>query len=171
MPRLISHHTPHRQSRRPRRGLNRPACARPVAGAAALYCAQQGSLVSRLVTTGWAVLASSQPRDFARDDARLFRDAKYGLAPVWRARQCERRQMACCSRACPYCRSPLPLGPTFAFPIGLGLQVANRRRWEGHWQRTSVTALGGISVGDGRGRRVRVRAGHGRRRVRFPDEL
>ena len=25
--------------------------------------------------------------------------------------------MACCSRACPYCRSPLPLGPTFAFPI------------------------------------------------------
>ena len=63
-------------------GLNRPACARPVAGAAALYCAQQGSLVSRLVTTGWAVLASSQPRDFARDDVRLFRDAKYGLAPV-----------------------------------------------------------------------------------------
>jgi hypothetical protein len=44
----------------------------------------EGSFVSRLVTTGWAVLASSQPRDFARDDApsRLFRYAKYGLAPV-----------------------------------------------------------------------------------------
>jgi hypothetical protein len=52
----------------------------------------------------------------------------------------------------PGCRSPLPLGPTFAFQIGLGL--ANRRRREGlaqgHWQPTSVTALGGILVGDGR---------------------
>jgi hypothetical protein len=48
----------------------------------------------------------------------------------------------------PGCRSPLPLGPTFAFQIGLGL--ANRRRREGQWQRTSVTALGGILVGDGR---------------------
>ena len=28
--------------------------------------------------------------------------------------------------------------------------VANRRRREGHWQPTSVTALGGILVGDGR---------------------
>ena len=51
----------------------------------------------------------------------------------------------------PGCRSPLPLGPTFAFQeTGLAGAVANRRRREGHWQRTSVTALGGISVGDGR---------------------
>ncbi len=53
----------------------------------------------------------------------------------------------------PGCRSPLPLGPTFAFQeIGLGSAwaVTNRRQREGHWQPTSVTALGGISVGAGR---------------------
>ena len=36
MPRLIAHHTSRRQSRTLRGGLNRPACARPVAGAAAM---------------------------------------------------------------------------------------------------------------------------------------
>ena len=41
-----------------------------------------GSLGSRIVKTGWAVVASSQPRDFARGVARLFRDAKCGRAPV-----------------------------------------------------------------------------------------
>ena len=41
-----------------------------------------GSLGSRIVKTGWALVASSQPRDFARGVARLFRDAKCGRAPV-----------------------------------------------------------------------------------------
>ena len=47
------------------------------------------------------------------------------------------------------CHSPLPLGPTFAFQeIGLGLlpTAAGGRAT----QPTSVTALGGILVGDGR---------------------
>jgi hypothetical protein len=130
MPRLISHHTSRRQARTPRRGLNRPACARPVAVTAALWCAQQVYLVSRLVTTGWAVLASSQPRDFARGDARLSRD-------ICQMRQSDMRATAKASDGMLIpgvplrgCRSPLPLGPTFAFQIGLGL--ANRRRREGH---------------------------------------
>jgi hypothetical protein len=50
----------------------------------------------------------------------------------------------------PGCRSPLPLGPNFAFQIGLGLANRRRREGPGHWQPTSVTALGGILVGDGR---------------------
>ena len=53
----------------------RGACCRFVAWSA-------DSLGSRIVTTGWALVASSQPRDFARSDARLFRDAKCGVAPV-----------------------------------------------------------------------------------------
>ena len=43
----------------------------------------------------------------------------------------------------PGCRSPLPLGPTFAFQIGIGL-ANHRRRREGHWQPTSVSTLGGF---------------------------
>ena len=49
------------------------------------------------------------------------------------------------------CRSPLPLGPTFAFQIGLGLfklPTAAGERATG--TPTSVTALGGILVGDSR---------------------
>ena len=44
------------------------------------------------------------------------------------------------------CRSALPLGPTFAFQeIGLGLlPTAAAGGPEGHWQPTSVTALGGF---------------------------
>ena len=62
------------------------------------------------MTTGWAVLASSQPRDFARGDARLFRvhtgcqmrrGASVTCAPL------RRRQMACFSRACPYSAAAL----------------------------------------------------------------
>ena len=75
-----------------------------------MQCARQGHLVSRFVTTGWAVLASSQPRDFARGDARLFRvhtgcqmrrGASVTCAPL------RRRQMACFSRACPYSAAAL----------------------------------------------------------------
>ena len=102
------------------------------------------------MTTGWAVVASLQPRDFARDMLVCF-----GM-PNTDWRQCDvrasakGRQMACCSRACSYPAAALlcQFGPTSAFQIGLGL--ANRRRREGHWQPTSVTALGGILVGDGR---------------------
>ena len=114
MPRLISHHTSHLQSRTPRRDQNRPACARPVAGAAALECAQQVYLVSRLVTTGWAVLASSQPRDVASGDARLPRDAKCASATCAPLR---RRQVACLSPACPSAAAALlcHLGPLLHF--------------------------------------------------------
>ena len=67
------------------------------------------------------------------------------------------------------CRSPLPLGPTFAFQeIGLGLlPTAAGERATG--TPTSVTALGGILVGDSR-----VEAGASEScptAVRFPDEL
>ena len=50
----------------------------------------------------------------------------------------------------PGCRSPLPLGPTFEFQeIGLGLlPTAAGERATG--TPTSVTALGGILVGDSR---------------------
>ena len=50
------------------------------------------------------------------------------------------------------CRSPLPLGPTFAFQeIGLGLFNANRAAGErATGTPTSVTALGAILVGDSR---------------------
>ncbi len=80
------------------------------------------------------------------------------------------------------CLSPLPLGPAFAFQeIGLGLlpTATGGRATQAVTQPTSesVTALlvGGILVpgrGDGRcrSRRVRVRAGHVRRRFRFSDE-
>ena len=62
------------------------------------------------MTTGWAVLASSQPRDFARGDARWFRvhtgcqmrrGASVTCAPL------RRRQMARFSRACPYSAAAL----------------------------------------------------------------
>ncbi len=75
-------------------------------------------------------------------------------------------------------RSPVPPGPTSAFQeIGLGLRLlptATGGRATG--TPTSVTALGGILVGDspagpGRSRRFLVMAGHVRRRLRFPDEL
>ena len=68
---------------------------------------------------------------------------------VWR--QCDVRATAKASDGMllsgvpiPGCRSPLPLGPTFTFQIGLGLANLNRRWREGHWQPTSVTALGGF---------------------------
>jgi hypothetical protein len=103
------------------------------------------------VTTGWAVLASSQPRDVSSGDARLSRNAKCAsvtCAPL------RRRQMACCSRACPSAAAALlcHLGPLskFAFQeIGLGLlPTAAGQRATG--TPTSVTALGGILVGDSR---------------------
>ena len=122
-----------------------------MADAAALYCAQQGSLVSRLVTTGWAVLAPSQPRDFqvAREDsdARLFRDAicaSVTCAPVRSI-----RWHAALGRA--HTRLPLCSATWAHFCISTNRPraVANRRRRRAT-QPTSVTALGGISVGDGR---------------------
>jgi hypothetical protein len=148
MPRLISHHTPHRQSRRPRRGLNRPARARPVADAAALYCVQQKVLSladcdDRLWWHPYSHGTLLVTMSFV-SACQIRTGASVTCAPVRKASD----GMLLSGVPIPGCRSPLPLGPTFAFQIGLGL--ANRRRREGHWQPTSVTALGGILVGDGR---------------------
>ena len=96
--------------------LNRPFCARPVADAAALYCARQGHLVSRLVTTGWAVVVSPPPGLCSRrcssvSGCRMRCGASVTCAPL------RRRQMACCSRACPYPAAALlcHLGPLLHF--------------------------------------------------------
>ena len=151
MPRLISHHTSLRRSRTPRR--------RPGSESARL-CAPRGGCCR-------FVMRSAGPYRQQTCDDRLgcggiptagtLLEAMlvcFGMPnAVWR--QCDVRATAKASDGMllsgvpiPGCRSPLPLGPTFAFQIGLGL--ANRRRREGHWQPTSVTALGGILVGDGR---------------------
>ena len=138
-------HTPAR-SESARQSAPRGGCCRFVVRSA-------GSLVGRLSTTGWAVLASSQPQDFARGDARWFREQG--------CRQCDMRATAKASdgmllSGVPIrgCRSPLPPGPTSAFQeIGLGLlQTATGGRATG--TPTSVTALGGSLVGD-----CRVEAG------------
>ena len=172
MPRLISHHTSHRQSRTPRRGLNRPARARPVADAAALYCVQQKVLSladcdDRLwwhpYSHGTLLLTMS----FV-SACQIRTGASVTCAPVRKASD----GMLLSGVPIPGCRSPLPLGPTFAFQIGLGL--ANRRRRS----RGPLAAdLSNCTRRDfsrrwpGRSGRVRVRAGHVRRRVRFPSEL
>ena len=100
--------------------------------------------------TGWAVLASSQPRDFAHDDARLCfgsRDAECAsvtCAPLQKASD----GMLISGMPIPGCRWALPLRPTFAFQeIGLGLLPTAARRREGHRQPTSVTTLGGPAAG------------------------
>jgi hypothetical protein len=74
-------------------------------------------------------------------------------------RQCDMRASAKASDRMPLsgvpirgCRSPLPFGPTFAFQeIGLGLlPAAAAERPGATGMPTSVTALGGILVGDSR---------------------
>ena len=170
MPRLISHHTSLRRPRTPRRRSESTSLSAPRGGCCCFVMRSAGP--SRQQTCDDRLGCGGIPTAGTLLAAMLV---CFGMPnAVWR--QCDVRATAKASDGMllsgvpvPGCRSPLPLGPTFAFQIGLGL--ANRRRREGHWQLTSVTALGGISVGDGRGRRVRVRAGHGRRRVRFPDEL
>ena len=59
--------------------------------------------------------------------------------------------MACCSRACPYPAAALlcHLGPLLHFKSALGLPTAAGGRAT-QWQPTSVNALGGLLVGDGR---------------------
>jgi hypothetical protein len=116
----------------PGRSESTRLCA-PRGGCCRFVVRSAGSLVGRLATTGWTVLASSKPQDFARGDARWFREQGC------RMRQCDMRATAKASdgmliSGVPIrgCRSPLPFGPTFAFQeIGLGL--ASRRRREGHW--------------------------------------
>ena len=99
--------------------------------------------------TGWAVLASSQPRDFAHGDARLFREQGCRMRQRdVRATAKGVRWHAYLGHAIPGCRWALPLGPTFAFQeIGLGLLPTAARRREGHRQPTSVTTLGGPAAG------------------------
>ena len=104
--------------------------------------------------TGWAVLASSQPRDFAHGDARLFRKA-----------ECVRRQRDVRATAkgvrwhayLGHAHTRLPLSVSLAsatwahFCRGISgnrpRAVANRRQREGHRLPTSVTALGGPAAG------------------------
>jgi hypothetical protein len=159
MPRLISHRTSlcrSRTPRRPRRSESAHLCA-PRGGCCRFVMRSAGpsrqQSLSRLVTTGWAVVVSPPPGLCSRRCSSVS-----GSMPnaVWR--QCDVRATAKASDGMllsgsgvpiPGCRSPLPLqvGPTFAFQeIGLGLFNANRRGrpGEGHWQPTSVTALGGF---------------------------
>ena len=98
--------------------------------------------------TGWAVLASSQPRDFAHGDARLFREQGC------RMRQRDVRATAKGVRWHAYlghAHTGLPLGSAtwahFCISRNRPRAVANRRRREGHRQPTSVTTLGGPAAG------------------------
>ena len=98
--------------------------------------------------TGWAVLASSQPRDFAHGDARLFREQGC------RMRQRDVRATAKGVRWHAYlghAHTRLPLGSAtwahFCISRNRPRAVANRRRREGHRQPTSVTTLGGPAGG------------------------
>ena len=139
MPRLIAHHSRIANHADPGGGLNRPACACPVADAAALYCAQLGC--GGILTAGWhphsrGTLLGAMLVCFGVPNA------------VWR--QCDVRATAKASDGMllsgvpiPGCRSPRPLGPAVAFhEIGLGLlpTVAGG----GAAQPTSVAALGGL---------------------------
>ena len=173
MPRLISHHTSHRQSRRPRRGLNRPARARPVADAA-LYCAQQGSLTSRLLrpaglwwhpyshgtllVTMLRVVCFGMPNtDWGQCDVRASAEGVRWHAALGRAHTRLPLSSATWAHFCipnrPRACQPPPAGG----PVAADLSNCTRRDFSRRWP--------------GRSRRVRVRAGHVRRRVRFPSEL
>ena len=150
MPRLISHHTSLRRPRTPRRRSESTSLSAPRGGCCRFVMRSAGP--SRQQTCDDRLGCGGIPTAGTLLAAMFV---CFGMPnAVWR--QCDVRATAKASDGMllsgvpiPGCRSPLPLGPTFAFQeIGLGL--ANRRRREGHWQPTSVTALGGILVGDGR---------------------
>ena len=149
MPRLISHHTSLRRSRTPRRRSESARLCAPRGGCCRFVMRSAGP--SRQQTCDGRLGCGGIPTAGTLLAAMFV---CFGMPnAVWR--QCDVRATAKASDGMllsgvpiPGCRSPLPLGPTFAFQIGLGL--ANRRRREGNWQPTSVTALGGILVGDGR---------------------
>ena len=148
MPRLISHHTSLRRSRTPRRRSESARLCAPRGGCCRFVMRSAGSSHQQTCddrlwwhpySHGTLLLAMS----FV-SVCQIRTGASVTCAPVRKASD----GMLLSGVPIPGCRSPLPLGPTFAFQIGLGL--ANRRRREGHWQPTSVTALGGVLVGDGR---------------------
>ena len=165
MPRLISHHTSHRQSRRPpgRRGLNRPARARPVADAA-LYCAQQGSLTSRLLRPAglwWhpyshgtllvtMLVCFGMPNtDWRQCDVRASAEGVRWHAALGRAHTRLPLSSAAWARCCISRNRPRA--------------VANRRRRGGRAADLSSCTRRDLSrrwPGPSRSRRVRVRAGH-----------
>ena len=99
----------------PGRSESTRLCA-PRGGCCRFVVRSAGSLVGRLATTGWAVLASSSRRislvamlvGFGSRDAEC---ASVTCAPL------RRRQMACSSRACPYAAAALlcHLGPLLHF--------------------------------------------------------
>jgi hypothetical protein len=173
MPRLISHHTPHRQSRRPRRGLNRPARARPVADAAALYCVQQKVLSladcddrlwwhpyshGTLLVTMLRVVCFGMPNtDWRQWGVRACANGVRWHAALGRAHTRLPLSSATWAHFCipnrPRACQPPPAGG----PVAADLSNCTRRDFSRRWP--------------GRSRRVRVRAGHVRRRVRFPSEL
>ena len=101
------------------------------------------------MTTGWAVVVSPPPGLCSRrcssvSGCRMRCGASVTCAPL------RGRQMACCSRACPYPAAALlcHLGPLVHSKSASGLPTAAGGRATG--TPTSVTALGGILVGDSR---------------------
>jgi hypothetical protein len=178
MPRLISHHTSRRQSRSPRARSESARLCAPHGGCCCVIMrsagiSRQQTCYDRLGCGGILTAAGlCSLRCSFVSGCQMRCGASVTCAPL------RRHQMACLSArgvARPGCRSPLrlPLGPTSAFQdFNRPRAVANRRRREGHWQPTSVTALCGPDFsrrrpGPSRSRRrVRVRAGDIARRVR-----
>ncbi len=116
MPRLISHHTSLCRLRTPRRRSESARLCAPRGGCCRFVMRSAGS--SHQQTCDDRLWWYAHRRDFARGDARLFRDpcrmrcgASVTCAPL------RRRQMACCSRACPYPAAALlcHLGPLLHF--------------------------------------------------------
>ena len=173
MPRLISHHTSHRpitqtpaRSESARQSAPRGGCCRFVLRSA------EGSLVSRLLRPAglwWhpyshgtllvtMLVCFGMPNtDWRQCDVRASAEGVRWHAALGRAHTRLPLSSATWAHFCipnrPRACQPPPAGG----PLAADLSNCTRRDFSRRWP--------------GRSRRVRVRAGHVRRRVRFPSEL
>jgi hypothetical protein len=89
----------------------------PRGGRCRLLMRSAGSLVSRLVTTGWAVVVSPPPRDFAPRRCSFVSGCQMRCGASVTCAPLRRHQVACFPRACPYPAAALlcHLGPLLHF--------------------------------------------------------
>ena len=89
----------------------------PRGGRCRLLMCSAGSLVSRLVTTGWAVVVSPPPRDFAPRRCSFVSGCQMRCGASVTCAPLRRHQVACFPRACPYPAAALlcHLGPLLHF--------------------------------------------------------
>ena len=89
----------------------------PRGGRCRLLMRSAGSLVSRLVMTGWAVVVSPPPRDFAPRRCSFVSGCQMRCGASVTCAPLRRHQVACFPRACPYPAAALlcHLGPLLHF--------------------------------------------------------